>query len=499
MTTPIKLRDLWNICDDLRCSPEDLIDSDLCVFTAVTEDSRRVTRGALFVAESGEMSDGHDFAEAAVKSGAVAVLGNRLSCGSIAGVPYFSSANPRRDAGLVAHALAGDPTRQLKVIGVTGTNGKSSVCALVQTVLRHAGHPTANFGTLGYDVAGEIKPAAHTTPFAEDIAPLFSEVVAKGQTHVVMEVSSHALAQDRVSGIHFDVAAFTNLTQDHLDYHGTMEAYQEAKQRLFTRIEGPNGFTVVNLDDSAAPNFMAASNVDCITYGHDAACRATRVKYRSDGTTFRLHTPWGEADVRSNLLGKHNVSNALCAAAVCGGLGVSVDQIAAGLAEQKTVPGRFEAIHAGQDFTVVVDYAHTDDGLKNVLEAARVICAGRIITVFGCGGDRDKTKRPKMARVAAALSDFCIVTSDNPRTEDPHKIILDVEVGMQRAKKQKGEDYLVIEDRRTAIQEAISRAKPGDLVMIAGKGHEDYQILGTERIHFDDREEARAILTGVLR
>lgn len=494
MTIPIRLPDLHMICSDLRCDPAGLAGAEACVFSTITEDSRRVRPGALFVAHAGEKVDGHDFAAQAVEKGAVAVLGDREGLETLAGVPYVSSGHVRRDTGRIAHALAGDPTKRLKVIGVTGTNGKSSVCALIQTVLRHGGHPTANFGTLGYDIGGRVVPAAHTTPFAEDLAALFAEALEQGQTHVVMEVSSHALEQERVSGIHFDAAAFTNLTQDHLDYHGTMAAYQQAKQMLFERIEAQDGFTVVNLDDPAAPDFMAASKAHCITYGHEAACRATLLKSRPDGTTFDLASPWGEAPVHLHLLGRHNVSNALCAAAVCGGLGMPIERVAAGLGEQKTVPGRFEAVHGGQDFTVIVDYAHTDDGLKNVLEAARGICAGRVITVFGCGGDRDKTKRPKMARVAAALSDFCIATSDNPRTEDPHRILLDVEVGLQRASKRKGEDYLVIADRREAIREAVSRAVAGDLVMIAGKGHEDYQILGTERVHFDDREEARAAL-----
>ncbi|MCP4641367.1 MAG: UDP-N-acetylmuramoyl-L-alanyl-D-glutamate--2,6-diaminopimelate ligase [bacterium] len=461
---------------------------------AVTEDSRRAKPGAVFVAVRGEQSDGHTFARAAVDAGAIAIIGDRADTRELCGVPYVHCTEPRRALGLAAHALAGDPSKAMTVIGVTGTNGKSSTVILIQTILEHAGHAASVFGTLGYRIGGETLDAKHTTPFGEDLAAIFKQARDAGQTHVVMEASSHALEQERVAGIDFDVAAFTNLTQDHLDYHCTMDEYRRAKLLLFERLDGPDRFTVVNLDDASADVFVEASRVRCVTFGADADCRARDIRMDVARTTFVVETPWGEAEVGSRLLGHHNVSNVLCAVAVCGGLGVPVQTIAAGVAALASAPGRFEHVDAGQPFQVIVDYAHTDDGLRNVLTASRAICGGCVITVFGCGGDRDRGKRPKMATAAAELSDFCIVTSDNPRTEDPTQIIDDVVKGMTASGKVRDTDYLVLPDRAEAIREGIRRAEPGDLVMIAGKGHEDYQILGTERIHFDDREVARAVL-----
>jgi UDP-N-acetylmuramoyl-L-alanyl-D-glutamate--2,6-diaminopimelate ligase len=358
-----------------------------------------------------------------------------------------------------------------------------------------AGHPAAAFGTLGYTVGDTTYEAKHTTPFGEELAEMFARAREAGLTHVAMEVSSHSLEQERVAGIEFSVGVFTNLTQDHLDFHKNMDAYRRAKLRLFERIEGPGRFTVVNVEDPSAEAFRAASKVPCYTCGEGGDCRAEDIALRVNRTEFTARTPWGDARVSMRLLGRHNVSNALGVIAVCAGLGVPMDTIAEGLADI-TVPGRFEHVDAGQDFQVIVDYAHTDDGLLNVLRGARAICDGRIYCVFGCGGDRDRTKRPKMARASAGLADFTVVTSDNPRTEDPLRIIEEIEAGMRDAGKRRDEDYLVIPDRTSAIRRAIEMARPGDLVLIAGKGHEDYQIIGTEKIHFDDREVARNILEG---
>ncbi|HPO13047.1 MAG TPA: UDP-N-acetylmuramoyl-L-alanyl-D-glutamate--2,6-diaminopimelate ligase [Candidatus Hydrogenedentes bacterium] len=483
--------------DVLACCggcPDDKIIEALLPIGLVTEDSRRVKHGALFVAVRGEHTDGHDFAAQAVSGGACAILGDRAGISEYCGVPYVYVKEARKAAGLIAHQLAGDPTQGMAVIGVTGTNGKSSTIFMVQSILQAAGHPTAKFGTLGYEIAGEVLPALHTTPFCEELAAHFARVRDCGMRHVVMEVSSHALDQERVSGIRFMAGAFTNLTQDHLDYHHDMERYLQAKLKLFERITGEGSFTVVNGDDPSAKAFLEASKVPCIRYGTNGEVRAESFNTDIDGTRFALTTPWGMQEVFMHLVGRHNVWNALCAASIAGGLGISLEAVAAGLRDLARVPGRFEAVKADQDFHVIVDYAHTDDGLRNVLEAARGMCSGRIITVFGCGGDRDKTKRPKMGSVAAALSDAIIVTSDNPRTEDPHRILLDIEVGLQREGRRKGEGYEVIENRKEAIYSAIHMAQAGDLVMIAGKGHEDYQIIGTTRIHFDDRETARAAL-----
>jgi len=467
--------------------------------SAVTEDSRRVTLGALFIAVKGEKSDGHSYIDAAVKAGAVAVLGDDITrMDDAAAVPYIYYDNPRQAAALLAHELAGNPTREMCVIGVTGTNGKTSTVFLTQHILKHAGRSCAKFGTLGYDLGDTLVEAPHTTPFGEDLAALFKQAKQAGIDHTVMEVSSHALAQERVAGIAFNVAAFTNLTRDHLDYHETMEAYLQAKLKLFERVREAHEqqesnwpcFTVVNFEDLNAIRFMEILPEKCYTFGEGGQICAESVRLRMDGANFHLATPWGSTNTAIKLVGRHNVLNALCAISVCGGLGVSLDTIVAGLESFVCVPGRFEPVSAGQDFQVVVDYAHTDDGLRNALRAARAVCAGRIICVFGCGGDRDKGKRPKMGAVAAELSDYVVLTSDNPRTEDPCRILLDVEVGLQRSGKRKHDDYVVIESRREAIYHAIFHARRGDMVLIAGKGHEDYQILGTERIHFDDREQA---------
>ncbi len=472
---------------NIGVAPGDFPNIDL---HGVSEDSRKIQPGDVFVAISGGHFDGHVFARSAVQAGAVAVLGNQQGIATLEGTPYLYAEHPREVAALLAHQLAGDPTAKLCVIGITGTNGKSSTAMLAQSVLQRAGHPTSNFGTMGYEIGGTMLPAAHTTPFGDELARLLKQAVTAGDTHLVMEVSSHALAQERVAGIRFRAGAFTNLTQDHLDYHESMDAYRDAKLKLFRRISGENGFTVVNKHDPAASYFEEASSVPTITYGENGVVRARNVRLGMGNSRFTLCTPTREAEVTLQLLGHHNIQNALCAAAIGHGLGLDVETIAQGLADLRRVPGRFDAVNCEQDFFVIIDYAHTEDGLKNVLEAARTLCKGRIITVFGCGGDRDRGKRPKMGKTAGEMSDFCVLTSDNPRSEDPYRILLDVEVGLQKANRNKDDDYVVIESREEAIQHAIGLATRGDLVLIAGKGHEDYQILADKTIHFDDREVA---------
>lgn len=471
-------------------------DDDETLVAAVTEDSRRVTPGSVFVATQGQHADGHDFMFDAVTRGAVAVVGSRSDIVDVGGVPYWRVEHPRGFLGVLAHRLVGEPSKSMTVIGITGTNGKSSSVLMTRHVLEAAGYPTAAFGTLGYSIGSETLEARHTTPFGEELASMFAHARAAGMSHVAMEVSSHALEQERVAGIDFNVAAFTNLTQDHLDYHQDMKLYRKAKLKLFERILGPGRFTVVNADDPSAEAFIKASAVPCYTYGSNGDIRAEDVELHVNRTTFRVATPWGAEEVSLRLLGRHNVSNALCVIGVCAGLGVGLEAIAEALFTIGNVPGRFEHVDVGQNFQVIVDYAHTEDGLRNVLQAARAICGGRIICVFGCGGDRDKGKRPKMARVAAELADWTIVTSDNPRTEEPDQIIRDIEVGMAQAGKIRDTHYAAVTDRETAIRDAIGMARAGDLVLIAGKGHEDYQIFGTERFHFDDREVARSVLEG---
>jgi UDP-N-acetylmuramoyl-L-alanyl-D-glutamate--2,6-diaminopimelate ligase len=462
-------------------------------FSHITEDSRKVVPGSLFVAVTGENVDGHDYIPQAREQGAVAVLGNRPDQVYVEGLPYLYAEYPRRVLGKTAHALAGDPTQDMTVIGVTGTNGKSSTVCLVQSILEAWGKKAAAFGTLGYWVGGKKTEAPHTTPFAEDLAGMFGCARDKGVTHAVMEVSSHALEQERVAGIQFAAAVFTNLTQDHLDYHGTMEEYAAQKIKLFQQIN-ESGVTIANADDPFAKLFRDASRATHLTFGNKGDCRVVKAKHGTHSTHLLLVTPWGPAEITTQLLGAHNIANILGAVTVCGGLGVPVDSIVRGVESLRAIPGRFEDVDAGQEFRVIVDYAHTEDGLRNVLRAAREICTGSIITVFGCGGDRDQTKRSKMGAAALEGSDYCIVTSDNPRSESPERILMDIEQGIQHHGGKRGEDYEIIDDRADAIHAGLARAKQGDLVLVAGKGHEDYQILNSGRIHFDDREAARTWL-----
>ncbi len=465
-----------------------------CALQGVAEDSRRVQPGYLFVASVGVRHDGHDYAEQAARQGAVAIAGAREGVTELAGLPYVYTPHPRRALGRLAQRLAGDPTRALTVVGITGTNGKTSVALLLQAILRAAGHEAANFGTIAYDLGREQRPAPLTTPFGEDLAELFRAARDGGATHVSMEVSSHALDQERVAGVHFAAGAFTNLTQDHLDYHGTMENYRAAKLRLFGLLDADRGLAVVNADDPHAQHFLDAAPRNRLTFGAEGHVRAVDVYPTFRETRFTLQSPWGEAGLYFRLLGRHNVSNALCAAALAGGLGVPFDAILSGLHDFTAVPGRFEEVARQQPFQVIVDYAHTDDALRNVHAAAREVADHRIITVFGCGGDRDRGKRPLMAKAVAEGADYAILTSDNPRTESPQQILQDTEAGLVQAGWQRGREYALIEDRRAAIYEAIQRANNGDVVLIAGKGHEDYQIVGTERRAFDDRAVAREAL-----
>lgn len=476
-------------------------DTNIC---GITEDSRKVHNGFVFTAIPGEHSQGWNYIPEAIDKGAIAVIGlpqlpeEYLNLLREKNVPYFAHENPRYILGEVAHYLAGNPTQSMVVIGITGTNGKTSTTFLVESILREKGISTARFGTLGYTIGEQSIEAVHTTPFNEELVCLFSKAKEAGITHVVMEVSSHSLAQERVAGIHFTVGAFTNLTQDHLDYHKTMEDYLKAKLKLFESLEGENTFGVVNKSDPHADQFIQHCKSRYVTYGMKGDYWASDIEVSMKDTRFILHTPIGEGEVKLSLIGKHNVFNALCASAIAGELGIPLKDIQKGLKNLKSVPGRFELIEEGQEFTVVVDYAHTDDGLNHVLQTARSLTRGKVIVVFGCGGDRDKTKRPKMGAVAGKLADIIILTSDNPRTEDIKLILLDIEVGVQKMGRYKGEDYFVIENREEAIQFALDRAKPNDIVIIAGKGHEPYQIIGTQRLPFDDREVARKFLKGKI-
>jgi UDP-N-acetylmuramoyl-L-alanyl-D-glutamate--2,6-diaminopimelate ligase len=469
------------------------------VITDVTDDSRSITSGALFVAVKGERVDGHDYLDAAVARRASAVVVEQLKD---VPVPIAVVKNSRRALGLLGAHFHGDPSARLRVIGITGTNGKTTTTYVCKTILESGGRRIGLVGTVAYIIGKDVIPASHTTPGAIDLQRLFGRMVKAGLDGAVMEVSSHALALDRTAGVEFDAAVFTNLTQDHLDFHGTMDEYFQAKLRLFRELgsEGRKSGSkraIVNADDPRGTAVRAACSVPVWTYGivNEADIRAEAVRLSPRGTTFHLATPAGSALIESKLVGEHNVYNLLAAVGVALHEGVTLDRVKIGINAVTHVPGRFERVEAGQDFTVVVDYAHTDDALTRLLTAAQALRTGRIITVFGCGGDRDRTKRPKMGRAAVRFSDMVVLTSDNPRTEDPAAILAEVETGVKEALKDRpGVEYALVADRRRAIEHAIRAARSGDMVLIAGKGHEDYQIIGTKKFHFDDREVAREAL-----
>jgi UDP-N-acetylmuramoyl-L-alanyl-D-glutamate--2,6-diaminopimelate ligase len=461
----------------------------------ITDDSRAVTGGSLFVAVKGERVDGHGFIEQAVKAGAVAVVAQGAVAPGV--LPFIRVADSRKALGLLGSRFYGDPSSHLKMIGVTGTNGKTTTTYLCKALLEGIGRQVGLIGTVGYQIGQETLPAPHTTPGALDLQELLAKMVESRLTDAVMEVSSHALALDRTSGCEYDVAVFTNLTQDHLDFHRTMDEYFEAKLRLFTGLAGGQKVAkraIVNMDDPRGNAIRAACSVPVWGYAiqNQADLRAEGVQLSLAGTTFTAATPAGTFLVESRLVGEHNVYNLLGAIGVALHEGATSDQICRATAHIANVPGRFERVSSGQDFTVVVDYAHTEDALLRLLAAAQALKAGRIITVFGCGGDRDRGKRPKMGRAAVEYSDVVVLTSDNPRTEDPMAILREVEVGVRDAlTRRRHVQYHLVSDRREAIGAAIREAHRGDMVLIAGKGHEDYQIIGTKKFHFDDREVAR--------
>jgi UDP-N-acetylmuramoyl-L-alanyl-D-glutamate--2,6-diaminopimelate ligase len=462
---------------------------------AITDDSRAVTDGSLFVAVKGERVDGHGFVEQAITAGAFAVIAQApVESGSVS---FVRVADSRKALGLLGSRFYGDPSARLKMIGVTGTNGKTTTTYLCKALLEGIGRRVGLIGTVGYQIGQETLPAPHTTPGALDLQALLAKMVEGGLTAAVMEVSSHALALDRTSGCEYDVAVFTNLTQDHLDFHHTMDEYFEAKLRLFTGLAGGKKTgkrAIVNLDDPRGVTIRAACPVPVWGYAlkSQADLKAERVRLSLTGTTFTAATPAGSFTVESRLVGEHNVYNLLGAIGVALHEGATTDQICEATAHITNVPGRFERVSSGQDFTVVVDYAHTEDALLRLLTAAQALKTDRIITVFGCGGDRDRGKRPKMGRAAVECSDVVILTSDNPRTEDPMAILQEVEIGVRDALARRNHvQYHLVPDRREAIGAAIREARRGDMVLIAGKGHEDYQIIGTKKFHFDDREVAR--------
>jgi UDP-N-acetylmuramoyl-L-alanyl-D-glutamate--2,6-diaminopimelate ligase len=470
--------------------------------TSVVHDSRGAAPGAVFVAIRGHRSNGTEFASQAIARGAVAVVAETAPAAAVK-VPWLRTPDARLALAELASLVAQRPSERLTLVGVTGTNGKTTITYLMASVFDAADLPCGRIGTVTVRVgpnATDERDASHTTPEAPEVQRLLGEMVEHGCRACAMEVSSHALALHRVAYLKFAAGIFTNLTRDHLDFHGTMQQYFEAKRRLFEML--PAGApAVLNIDD---PRGLELSRTlqHVITYAIEqpADVRPINVESSLEGLAFDVETPKGRLAIRSSLVGRPNVYNILAVVAAALGLNLTPAAIEAGIARLDRVPGRFQLVSSSEDdVRVVVDYAHTDDALKNLLETARPLAQGRLITVFGCGGDRDRTKRPLMGAVAARLSDLVVLTSDNPRSEDPDRIIEEIKRGIvppvnPGAPKRASTPLAVYVDRRVAIEQAIRAAKPGDLVLIAGKGHEKYQVIGNRTLPFDDVEVARAAL-----
>jgi UDP-N-acetylmuramoyl-L-alanyl-D-glutamate--2,6-diaminopimelate ligase len=470
----------------------------------IRTDSRQVRPGDLFVALAGGTADGHAFLSAARANGAAAALVERDVPGAplpVVRVPSTAEALWR-----VAANFHGDPSARMKVVGVTGTNGKTTVTWLLESIFRAEGRIPAVIGTVNYRAGGEVIRTGLTTPFPHELQEVMAEALSRGADRLAMEVSSHAAAQGRIAGVRFDAGVFTNLTHDHLDYHGDMERYFEAKARFFREFlpaGGKRAGMAFNVDDPYGVR-LAAEFPGALTYGFSEGAKVRPLSREAgwEGTRLLLSTPAGPIDVRTRLIGAYNASNVMAAA--CGALlaGVAPEAVRAGVEAVGAIPGRMEPIENGRGLHVFVDYAHTPDGLDRILSTLRELSPARVVTLFGCGGNRDRAKRPEMGQVAARRSDVVVVTSDNPRNEDPQAILRDIVPGLERegwteaapGTEPGNRQFLVIEDRMAAILRALGLARPGDTVAIAGKGHENAQIIGNRRLPFDDRKAVRDAL-----
>ena len=488
-TTPVTVKQLAEITQaQLTGNPDSIV-------TDVSHDSRRTGPGGLFAAVAGALFDAHKFVPQVMAQGAVGVLSENSAPADFDGA-WLQVSNIRRAMALAAAEVQHHPSRELQLVGITGTNGKTTTAYLVASIPEEAGEPVAMTGTVEYRLGQQRRKADRTTPEAPDMQRLLREAVELGCRTAVMECSSQAMDFHRCDELEYAVAVFSNLTRDHLDYHKTMENYWYAKQRLFDgRLGSRPKVSVINVDDPYGVELadkLSGEGLQVVRYAvnADADITARNPEFSLSGMRFQLSTPAGARDFHSPLVGPPHIYNTLAAVASGLALGYSLDTVKSALEKCTGAPGRFERVAHNGDFSVVVDYAHSDDALLNVLRTARQVVRGKIITVFGCGGDRDRSKRAPMGEAAGSLSDVVILTSDNPRTEDPEQILCDAEEGIR----QTGKPYRKIADRTEAIQQAISEARSGDLVMIAGKGHEDYQIIGRETFHFDDKEVARAAL-----
>ncbi|BBB93266.1 MAG TPA: UDP-N-acetylmuramoyl-L-alanyl-D-glutamate--2,6-diaminopimelate ligase [Methylomusa anaerophila] len=477
-------------------SPDRIIES-------ITYDSRRVTPGALFICLTGNKVDGHNYIIDAYDKGAVAVLVEKNFPQTIEGLTVIKVASTRAAMQQIAPYFFDYPGRKLRIIGITGTNGKTTTTYLIRQILMQAGYKVGLIGTIQTIIGEQVLPVKNTTPDVIDLQSILADMVTQGMDYAVMEVSSHALALNRVAGCEFDVGVFTNITQDHLDFHENFDNYIEAKAKLFRSLGSPDSSkyrktAVINLDDAAGEIMLKSTACSVISYGveHPAELMAREIKVKANGASFEIAGSHGRIPLNLKITGMFNVYNVLGAIGAAVAEGIDKAIIMPALESFESVPGRFELVQAGQPYTVIVDYAHTPDGLENVLKTAKQFARNKVLVVFGCGGDRDRTKRPIMGKTAVKYADIIIATSDNPRTENPEDILKDVEVGIKEAMASFGDtkQYEIIVDRRQAIQYALKLAREQDIILIAGKGHETYQILKDRTIDFDDREIAREII-----
>ena len=462
--------------------------------SSIENDSRNIQKGSLFICIKGFNVDGHDYAELAVQNGAAAIIAEK---DMNLPVPVIVVPNSKRSMAVLADAYFGQPSKKLHLIGITGTNGKTTISHIIEKIIFDSGKKTGLIGTMYTKIGGKEYEIKNTTPDSLTLQKIFKQMVDAGVSSTVMEVSSHALDEGRIHGCDFNIAVFSNLTQDHLDYHKTMEAYKHAKGLLFSQLgscfqHNPPKFAIVNNDDEASTSFIRATAAHILTYGIDkkSDLQAKNIQMTSTGTTFELISPFGSYSVSMQLIGKFSVYNVLASIGAGIATGIPIEKIIQSIKEVKGVSGRFETVDAGQDFSVIVDYSHTPDSLQNALTTVKQFAKKRVFVIVGCGGDRDRSKRPLMAEIACRYSSDPIFTSDNPRSEDPEQILKDMEEGVQ------GYQYKTIIDRKEAINYAIKAAKAGDVILIAGKGHETYQIIGHQIIHFDDREVAKEAIEG---
>ncbi|MGE4283689.1 MAG: UDP-N-acetylmuramoyl-L-alanyl-D-glutamate--2,6-diaminopimelate ligase [Clostridia bacterium] len=455
--------------------------------SGIAYDSRKVENDNLFICIKGFKADGHDFISQAIKNGAAAIIVEKEI--SSLSAPQIKVNNSREVLALVAAAFYNHPSSKFKLVGITGTNGKTTTTYLIKTILEQQGSKVGLIGTNQNMIGNEVLPAERTTPESLELQKLFADMAEEKVDYVVMEVSSHSLELYRTEGCNFEVGVFTNITQDHLDFHITMENYLKAKTKLFQRCK----IGIINADDRESNYILEHGTCKMMTYSieEDANIKANNIKVSSKGVEFDIVAPQGEQSIELGIPGKFSVYNALGSIGACLALEVDLQLIQQGLRLAKGVPGRAQVVDLGKDFTVLIDYAHTPDGLENILGAVAEFTQGRVITLFGCGGDRDRTKRPIMGKIAGAISDFCVVTSDNPRTEDPMHIIYQVEEGL----KYTGCPYIIIENRRQAIEYVLKNAKKDDVIVLAGKGHETYQEINGIKYPFDENEVVKEILS----